>query len=133
MGHFEELVRTRRFANAVWTSANNSKQARMGKYSKNLHLLHLTTPFNQSRSNSVQSLQVVAAHICVKTTAETDSLHLYVVDLLEDLEPELTICQQQKSFPFVLFFSHVDPSSGLSIDDHPEAGRNLPINSGAHA
>ena len=64
-------------------------------------------------------------------TAETDSLHLYAVDPLEDVELELTLCQQRKSFPFVLFFSHVDPSSGLSIDDHPEEGRNLPSNSGA--
>ena len=76
-------------------------------------MLHLTTPFNQSRSNSAQSLQVVAAHICVKTTAETDSLHLYVVDLPDDVEPELTLCQQRKSFSFVLSFSQVDPSSDL--------------------
>ena len=82
------------------------------KKSNSLHMLHLTAPFNQSRSTA-QSLQVVAAHICVKTTAETDSLHLYVVDLLKDVEPELTICQQRKSCPFVLFFSHVDPSSEL--------------------
>ena len=110
-GPFRRTCSNSSIAKVLWTSANNSKLARMGKYSKSLHMLHLTTPFNQSRSNSAQSLQVVAAHICVKTTAETASLHLYVVDLLEDLEPELTICQQRKSFPFVLSFSHVDPSS----------------------
>ena len=90
-GPFRRTCSNSSIANAVWTSANNSNLARMGKYSKSLHKLYLTTPFNQSRSNSVQSVQVVAAHICVKTTAETDSLHLYVVDLPHDVEPELTM------------------------------------------
>ena len=73
------------------------------KDSKSLHRAHLTTPSNQSRSNSAQSLQVVATHICVRQKAETDRLLLCVIDVLEDLEPELTLCQQRKSFPFVLF------------------------------
>ena len=73
------------------------------KTSKSLHLLHPTTPFNQSRSNSAQSLQVVAAHICVKTTAETDSFHLYVVDLPDNVEPELTLSTAEElSFRTVL-------------------------------
>ena len=108
----EELVRTRRLPRS-FGRVQTTPHWREREDSKSLHKLHLTTPINQSRSNSAQSLHVVAAHICVKTTAETDSLHLYVVDLPDDVEPELTICQQRKSCPFVLFSSHVDPSSKL--------------------
>ena len=73
-----ELVDCRGLLDECKTNPNSRER----EDSKSLHMLHLTTPINQSRSNSAQSLEVVAAHVCVKTTAETDSLHSYVVDLL---------------------------------------------------
>ena len=108
----EELVRTRRLPRS-FGRVQTTPHWREREDSKSLHKLHLTTPINQSRSNSAQSLHVVAAHICVRQKAETGSFFLCVVDLLEDLETELTLCQQRKSFPVVLSFSHVDRSSEL--------------------
>ena len=120
MALVKELVRTRRFPRSCGR-VQTTPHWREREDSKSLHKLHLTTPINQSPvSNSAQSLQVVAAHICVRPKAETNSLLLCVVGQLEDLDPQLTICQQRKSFPFVRSFSHVDPSSEIWIDDHPE-------------